>query len=127
MVALSSVELHRSLRHDAGAPDGALRSPGLAFHGPTPGARGPMRFPRSSICARARNAPVAVARRLCSDSAVKAAPGNSPDVGGAPGEGSHAAELRRRLTDLFGEHSVQVARLAFRLLGREDEVDDIVQ
>jgi RNA polymerase sigma-70 factor (ECF subfamily) len=127
MVALSSVELHRPLRHDAGARDAALLSPGLAFHGPTHEARGPMLFSGPSICARARNAPVAVARRLCSDSAVKAAPGDSPAAGVAPDEGSHAAELRRRLTDLLGEHSVQVARLAFRLLGREDEVDDIVQ
>jgi len=127
MVALSSVELHQPLRHDAGAHDAALLSPGLAFRGPTRGARGPRSFPRWSICDRARNAPVAVVRRLCSDSAVKAAPGNSPAAGVAPDEGSHAAELRRRLTDLFGEHSVQVARLAFRLLGREDEVDDIVQ
>ena len=58
---------------------------------------------------------------------VKAAPGNSSAAGVAPDEGSRAAELRRRLTDLFGEHSAQVARLAYRLLGREDEVDDIVQ
>src|SRR5215471_12260848 len=105
MVALSSVELHRPSRHDARAPDAAVLEP--------------------SIYAFARIAPVAVARRLCSDSAVKAAPGNSSAAGAAPDEGSHTAELRRRLTDLFGEHSVQVARLAFRLLGREDEVDDI--
>src|SRR5947208_2668585 len=123
MVALSLVELHRL--HDARALDAAS-----LFAWPASGtreARGPAPVSGPSICARARNAPVAVARRLCSDSAVKAAPGNSPAAGVAPDEGSHAAELRRRLTDLFGEHSVQVARLAFRLLGREDEVDDIVQ
>ncbi len=72
-------------------------------------------------------ATVAVALRLCSDSAVKAVPGNPLDAGVAPGSGEHGAELRRRLTDLFGEHSTHVARLAYRLLGREDEVDDIVQ
>ncbi len=82
---------------------------------------------RRFICALAAIPPVAVARRLCSDSAVKAAPGNSFTDRGAPGEGAHAVELRRRLTELFNEHSAHVARLAFRLLGREDEVDDIVQ
>jgi len=77
--------------------------------------------------ARSAHAPVAVARRLCSDPLVKPAPGNPFAAGTAPREGSHAAELRQRLTQLFGEHSAQVARLAYRLLGREDEVDDIVQ
>jgi len=77
--------------------------------------------------ARAAIAAVAVARRLCSDSLVKPAPGNPFAAGAAPGEGPHAAELRQRLTELFGAHSAQVARLAYRLLGREDEVDDIVQ
>ena len=38
-----------------------------------------------------------------------------------------AAELNKRLADLFGEHAAHVARLAYRLLGREDEVEDIVQ
>ena len=34
---------------------------------------------------------------------------------------------RHRIEELFREHSARVARLAYRLLGREDEVDDIVQ
>jgi RNA polymerase sigma-70 factor (ECF subfamily) len=38
-----------------------------------------------------------------------------------------ARASRRRLDDLFKEHSAYVARFAFRLLGREDEVDDLVQ
>jgi RNA polymerase sigma-70 factor (ECF subfamily) len=35
--------------------------------------------------------------------------------------------IRGRVDDLFKEHSLYVARLAYRLLGRDDEVDDIVQ
>ncbi len=72
-------------------------------------------------------ATIAVAARLCSDSGVKAVPENPSDAGVAPGSGDVGAERRQRLTDLFGEHSARVARLAYRLLGREDEVDDIVQ
>jgi RNA polymerase sigma-70 factor (ECF subfamily) len=34
---------------------------------------------------------------------------------------------RRRIDELFKTHSGFVARLAFRLLGREEEIDDIVQ
>jgi RNA polymerase sigma-70 factor (ECF subfamily) len=34
---------------------------------------------------------------------------------------------RRQLDELFKQHSAFVARLVFRLLGREDEVDDVVQ
>jgi RNA polymerase sigma-70 factor (ECF subfamily) len=45
----------------------------------------------------------------------------------APGVEAPAAERRRRLDDLFKEHASYVARLAFRLLGRDEEVDDIVQ
>jgi RNA polymerase sigma-70 factor (ECF subfamily) len=123
MVALLPVELAWPRWRDATA---LIAAP--LFEATVSGAaRGPRPFAQRSICAVARIAPVAVARRLCSDSGVKAAPGNSSAAGAAPVEGSHAAELRRRLTDLFGEHSAQVARLAFRLLGREDEVDDIVQ
>lgn len=43
------------------------------------------------------------------------------------GSADPALALRRRLDGLFKEHSSYVARVAFRLLGREDEVDDIVQ
>jgi RNA polymerase sigma-70 factor (ECF subfamily) len=72
-------------------------------------------------------ATVAVARRLCSDPGVKAVPGNPSDTGPTPGAGDPGGERRQKLTDLFSEHSAHVARLAYRLLGREDEVDDIVQ
>ncbi|HEY4394461.1 MAG TPA: sigma-70 family RNA polymerase sigma factor [Polyangia bacterium] len=36
-------------------------------------------------------------------------------------------DTRRQLDELFKQHSAFVARLVFRLLGREDEVDDVVQ
>ncbi|HEX2658035.1 MAG TPA: sigma-70 family RNA polymerase sigma factor [Polyangia bacterium] len=42
---------------------------------------------------------------------------------GAPGH----ADARRQIDELFKQHSAFVARLVFRLLGRNDEVDDIVQ
>ena len=41
--------------------------------------------------------------------------------------GPAAWDARRQLDDLFKQHSAFVARLVFRLLGREDEVDDVVQ
>ena len=46
----------------------------------------------------------------------------------APVEGDrgHAA-ARRRLDELFRTHSESVARLVLRLIGRDDEIDDIVQ
>jgi RNA polymerase sigma-70 factor, ECF subfamily len=34
---------------------------------------------------------------------------------------------RQRLDDLFKEHSAYVARLAYRMMGRDVEIDDIVQ
>jgi RNA polymerase sigma-70 factor, ECF subfamily len=69
---------------------------------------------------------VAAGERVCSDSPVAAAPGKGLglDVPGAP---VPAAERRLRLDDLFKEHATYVARLAYRLLGRDEEVDDIVQ
>jgi RNA polymerase sigma-70 factor (ECF subfamily) len=45
----------------------------------------------------------------------------------AAGSEAPTAERRQRLDELFKEHASYVARLAFRLLGREEEVDDIVQ
>jgi RNA polymerase sigma-70 factor (ECF subfamily) len=81
-------------------------------------ARGLVAAPRASV---------AVVLRLCSDRLVKVAPGNPLVAGSAASAHGHAAELRGRLTELFNEHSAHVARLAYRLLGREDEVDDIVQ
>lgn len=37
------------------------------------------------------------------------------------------AALRQRLDDLFKEHSGYVARLAYRMMGRDVEIDDVVQ
>jgi RNA polymerase sigma-70 factor (ECF subfamily) len=37
------------------------------------------------------------------------------------------AALRQRVDDLFKEHSAYVARLAYRMMGRDVEIDDIVQ
>src|SRR5262245_50095593 len=37
------------------------------------------------------------------------------------------AVARQRLDDLFKEHSAYVARLAYRMMGRDAEIDDIVQ
>lgn len=34
---------------------------------------------------------------------------------------------RRRLDELFKEHAVYVARLAYRMMGRDVEIDDVVQ
>jgi RNA polymerase sigma-70 factor, ECF subfamily len=35
--------------------------------------------------------------------------------------------VRQQLDELFKEHSAYVARMAYRLMGRDDEIDDIVQ
>jgi RNA polymerase sigma-70 factor (ECF subfamily) len=71
---------------------------------------------------------LAGALRLCSDSAVVVVPGKlaALDPAGGPLR-QHAGLLRERTDQLFKEHSPYVARLAYRLLGRDDEVDDIVQ
>ena len=37
------------------------------------------------------------------------------------------AAVRQRLDELFKEHSAYVARLAYRVMGRDVEIDDIVQ
>ena len=37
------------------------------------------------------------------------------------------AAVRQRLDDLFKEHSAYVARLAYRMMGRDVEIDDVVQ
>jgi RNA polymerase sigma-70 factor (ECF subfamily) len=39
----------------------------------------------------------------------------------------HDAAVRQRLDDLFKEHSAYVARLAYRMMGRDVEIDDVVQ
>jgi RNA polymerase sigma-70 factor (ECF subfamily) len=74
---------------------------------------------------------VAPNRGVCSDFLVKVAPRTSPVTPAAqPGETSvpsQGAADRQRLEELIKEHSPYVARLALRLLGREDEVDDITQ
>lgn len=70
--------------------------------------------------------PVAAVPPLCSDRNVQAASGRG--LGFEPLDvDAPAAERRRRLDELFKQHAGYVARLAFRLLGREEEVDDIVQ
>jgi RNA polymerase sigma-70 factor, ECF subfamily len=74
----------------------------------------------------ARQPTVAATERVWSDSQVAAAPGKGLGLD-VPGAASPAAERRLRLDDLFKEHATYVARLAFRLLGRDEEVDDIVQ
>lgn len=74
----------------------------------------------------ARQASVAGANQVCSDSQVAVAPGEGLDLDAAGGP-APAAARRLRLDDLFKEHASYVGRLAFRLLGREEEVDDIVQ
>ncbi len=70
---------------------------------------------------------VAVALRVCSHERVDVAPEKPHRIATARAPETHAAILRRRIDDLFKEHAGYVARLAFRLLGRQDEVDDIVQ
>jgi RNA polymerase sigma-70 factor (ECF subfamily) len=37
------------------------------------------------------------------------------------------AAARQKLDDLFKEHSAYVARLAYRMMGRDVEIDDVVQ
>ena len=73
-----------------------------------------------------RYAVVAAAVRVCSDRSVDLGPKNALRTVAGVREG-HASALRHRLDDLFKEHAAYVARVAFRLLGRQDEVDDIVQ
>ena len=58
--------------------------------------------------------------------------GRAPSVDGAllhveGGIASPRAALRARLDELFTQHSPYVARLAHRMMGRDSEVDDIVQ
>jgi RNA polymerase sigma-70 factor (ECF subfamily) len=94
-----------------------------AFHGATalPVARSRRRSPPRG------NPLVAAAGRVCSDSLMEAAPGK-PLASVVPDGGpNHASALRQRLDGLFKEHAPYVARIAHRVLGREDEVDDIVQ
>jgi len=80
-----------------------------------------------------RDADVAVSGPICSDRRVpmKPRPHAADRTVLRPEERASepASESLsgRRIDSLFREHSAYVARLAYRLLGREDEVDDVVQ
>lgn len=69
---------------------------------------------------------VAGAGRVCSDVSVERAPGKRIAVE-AQIPASPASATQQRLDDLIRSHSPYVAQLAHRFLGREDEVDDVVQ
>jgi hypothetical protein len=58
---------------------------------------------------------------------VLRAPGKVVAIAASDRRDSPQAASRRRIDELFEEQAPQVARLAYRLLGRDDEVDDIVQ
>lgn len=77
------------------------------------------------------HAAVAVVRRVCSDPSVDVAPRKPLGIAGRVEGNDHSPALRERLDErldeLFKQHAAYIARIAFRLLGREDEVDDIVQ
>lgn len=69
---------------------------------------------------------IAVAEQVCSDRRMPRAREEHlplPVREGRSGE----PDTRRQLEELFKEHSAFVARLVLRLLGRADEVDDLVQ
>jgi len=69
---------------------------------------------------------IAVDAELCSDPHMPSAREDAlPVPAGLAGAGGRDA--RRRFDELFKQHAGYVARLVFRLLGREEEVDDIVQ
>lgn len=69
---------------------------------------------------------IAAKAQVCSDPRM---PGVREDfLPVAAGDAGAAGwDARRRLDELFKQHAAFVARLVFRLLGREDEVDDVVQ
>jgi RNA polymerase sigma-70 factor (ECF subfamily) len=69
---------------------------------------------------------IAAERQVCSDPRM---PPAREDLRPVPARDVHldGRDARRRLDELFKQHSAYVARLVFRLLGREDEVEDIVQ
>jgi RNA polymerase sigma-70 factor (ECF subfamily) len=84
-----------------------------------------MELPESVVDMR-RARMIAAVRQVCSDPRMPPArEGLLPDPAGDAHSGGQSA--RRQLDELFKQHSAFVARLVFRLLGREDEVDDIVQ
>lgn len=69
---------------------------------------------------------VAAVVRICSTSEV-AAPTRQVSTGSLGTTSPGAAGERDQLNQLIRTHSGYVASLAFRLLGRDDEVDDVVQ
>jgi RNA polymerase sigma-70 factor (ECF subfamily) len=72
---------------------------------------------------------IARAAEVCSDSVVAPARQDLRPVaaqGGSDGRDPDRGS-RRQLDELFKEHSASVARLVFRLLGADHEVDDVVQ
>src|SRR5262245_48813631 len=73
-----------------------------------------------------RSTPVARPLQVWSDPTVPIAPEKRVASTSARGVAADSPE-RPGLDALFKQHANYVARLAFRLLGREDEVDDVVQ
>lgn len=69
--------------------------------------------------------PVATKLRICSDSRVPAS--EKPDPRPLSGSGHATAPVAEDLDELVRAHAPYVARLAYRLLGRDAEVDDVVQ
>jgi RNA polymerase sigma-70 factor (ECF subfamily) len=69
---------------------------------------------------------IAAAARVCSDPRMPSAREDLLPVSAGDAQAA-APDARRRLDELFKQHSAFVARLVFRLIGREDEVDDLVQ
>lgn len=69
---------------------------------------------------------IAAKAQVCSDRGM---PPAREDLLPAPAKDVRleGRDARRRLDELFKQHSAFLARLVFRLLGREDEVDDVVQ
>jgi RNA polymerase sigma-70 factor (ECF subfamily) len=80
---------------------------------------------RSARDERSARTNVAAESSLCSTSSVSPSEKRSPDGLGGSTEGDTPA--RDRLDELVRAHSPYVAGLAYRLLGRDAEVDDVVQ
>ena len=69
---------------------------------------------------------VAAVVRICSTSVV-AAPTRQASTGSGSATSAGLTGEREQLNQLIRAHSAYVAGLAFRLLGRDEEVDDVVQ
>jgi RNA polymerase sigma-70 factor (ECF subfamily) len=61
---------------------------------------------------------------ICCDSLVTPARMHAADVSGT---GHVTVARRERLDELFKRHELYVARLAYRLMGRDADIDDVVQ